>query len=145
LEVVAASGLMVSSRVLELGCDPGKAAGALCPGGFLILLWNEDLQPSAAFHQRTAHLQAELAIPKTLAEVLIDPPLFSTPLSGLEDSPFIDSAERVLDLLARCSGYLQLDPGLRHLLSEDLRLLIHWSEPNPPRTQSAQNPIRMRL
>jgi len=115
-----------------------KAAAALRPGGALILLWNKELQPSEAFHQRSAPLYAELApqlhrredrstqvaILNALEAVLIDPQFFSPPLSGLVDSRFSSSAERYLDLLASYSGYLQLDPEVRNLLFERLHLLM---------------------
>ncbi|WP_198949765.1 bifunctional 2-polyprenyl-6-hydroxyphenol methylase/3-demethylubiquinol 3-O-methyltransferase UbiG [Synechococcus sp. 1G10] len=115
-----------------------KAAAALRPGGGLILLWNKELQPSEAFQQRTAELYAELApqlhrreeradqvaILNTLAEALIDRRHFERPLSGLVDTSFIYSAERYLDLLDSYSGYLQLDPAVRQLFFQRLRLLI---------------------
>lgn len=115
-----------------------KAAAALRPGGGLILLWNKELQPSEAFHHRSAHLYADLApdlhrredrgaqaeILNTLAEVLIDTRLFTPLHSGLVDTSLTYSAQRYCDLLSSYSGYLQLEPVVRGHLFQRLSQLI---------------------
>ncbi|WP_255147508.1 class I SAM-dependent methyltransferase [Synechococcus sp. ATX 2A4] len=132
--VLAAS----SFHWIPAGLGSRTAARALKPGGALILLWNKELQPSLALHQRFAASYAryapalhrresdaeQQAILEALVQQLVDPALFLPPQAGRVPVQLTYSAEQYLALLSTYSPYLRLEPGAREALFAELRRII---------------------
>ncbi len=132
--VLAAS----SFHWIPAGLGSRTAARALKPAGALILLWNKELQPSLALHERFAasyarfapHLHRresdaeQQAVLEALVRQLVDPALFTTPQGGRVRVQLRYTAEHYLALLSTYSPYLRLEPGPREALFAELRRLI---------------------
>lgn len=132
--VLAAS----SFHWIPAGLGSRTAARALKPAGALILLWNKELQPSLALHERFAASYARFAphlhrheseaeqeaILAKLAHQLVDPALFTDLRPGHVRIELRYTAEQYLALLSTYSPYLRLEPGLREALFGELRRLI---------------------
>ncbi|MCP9828195.1 class I SAM-dependent methyltransferase [Synechococcus sp. L2F] len=132
--VLAAS----SFHWIPAGLGSRTAARALKPAGALILLWNKELQPSLALHERFAasyarfapHLHRresdaeQQAVLEALVRQLVDPALFTTPQGVRVRVQLRYTAEHYLALLSTYSPYLRLEPGPREALFAELRRLI---------------------
>lgn len=132
--VLAAS----SFHWIPAGLGSRTAARALKPAGALILLWNKELQPSLALHERFAASYARFAphlhrreseaeqeaILEGLVRQLLDPDLFTTPQAGRVPVQLRYTAEQYLALLSTYSPYLRLEPGPREALFAELRRII---------------------
>ncbi len=132
--VLAAS----SFHWIPAGLGSRTAARALKPAGALILLWNKELQPSLALHERFASSYARFAphlhrresdaeqqaVLEALVRQLVDPALFTTPQGGRVRVQLRYTAEHYLALLSTYSPYLRLEPGPREALFAELRRLI---------------------
>lgn len=132
--VLAAS----SFHWIPAGLGSRTAARALKPAGALILLWNKELQPSLALHQRFAASYAryapalhrresdaeQQAILEALVQQLVDSALFLPPQAGRVPVQLTYSADQYLALLSTYSPYLRLEPGPRAALFAELRRII---------------------
>jgi SAM-dependent methyltransferase len=113
-----------------------KAMQALREKGYLILLWNKELQPSYAVHQKLAKVyqtsapsfdyqyqdQATQAkILQGLGQMVIDSGQFKTVISNRMESQVTYPVDQYLTLLNTYSPYLQLDEQIRADLFARLR------------------------
>jgi hypothetical protein len=109
---------------------------ALREKGYLILLWNKELQPSYAVHQKLAKVyqtsapsfdyqyqdQATQAkILQGLGQMVIDSGQFKTVISNRMESQVTYPVDQYLTLLNTYSPYLQLDEQIRADLFARLR------------------------
>ena len=112
-----------------------KAAKALRKDGFLILLWNKELQPSYAVYQRLSEVyqvhvpsldryedkETQQEILKGLGQIAIDSEEFKDFVSGQIESEVTYTVDEYLMLLNTYSPYLNLAPESKEALFEGLR------------------------
>ena len=118
-----------------------KAAQALKESGYLILLWNKELQPSYEVHQRLADIyevhapslnrfetkETQETILNGLGQIVLDSGHFKNLVANYIESSVIYSTDQYLTLLNTYSPYLSLDPeskkalfsGLKHRIDQD--------------------------
>ncbi|MBW4426820.1 MAG: methyltransferase domain-containing protein [Nostoc desertorum CM1-VF14] len=118
-----------------------KAANALQDNGYLILLWNKELQPSYEVYQSLSKVyqlhtpsldryedqKTQEYILRQLGNMAIDSGKFKDLISGQVISEVTYTADEYLTLLNTYSPYIKLDPhnkeslfsGLRHRIEDD--------------------------
>lgn len=118
-----------------------KAAQALKESGYLILLWNKELQPSYEVHQRLVDIyevhapslnrfetkETQETILNGLGQIVMDSGHFKNLVADYIESSVIYSTDQYLTLLNTYSPYLSLDPaskealfhGLKHRIDQD--------------------------
>ena len=118
-----------------------KAANALKENGYLILLWNKELQPSYEVYQSLSQIyqlhtpsldryedqKTQEYILRQLGNMAIDSGQFKALISGQVISKVSYTADEYLTLLNTYSPYIKLDPekkdslflGLRHRIEND--------------------------
>jgi SAM-dependent methyltransferase len=115
-----------------------KAHRALKDGGWLLLLWNKELQPDAAMQALFADVYAAHAphlgaaedratqerILAVLGEMPLESGLFTAAVSDTVETVLTYSAERYLTLLSTYSPYISLPEADRRALFEGLRACI---------------------
>jgi len=115
-----------------------KAADALGEDGYLILLWNKELQPQYEVYQELSKIyqvhapyldryqdrdtQAEIL--RVLGQIVTDSGKFKDLVSGQIECFVSYTTEQYLMLLNTYSPYLKLDPQCKQTLFEQLRLKI---------------------
>lgn len=111
-----------------------KAAKALKQGGFLILLWNKELQPAYETYQQFSKIyqihapsldryedrETQTKILQGLGQLATDFGLFENVVFGQIESTVTYTVEDYLTLLDTYSPYLQLDPHSKKALFEGL-------------------------
>ncbi|MBN3949260.1 MAG: class I SAM-dependent methyltransferase [Nostoc sp. NMS7] len=119
-----------------------KAANALKENGYLILLWNKELQPSYEVYQSLSEVyqvhtpsldryedqETQEYILRQLGNMSIDSGQFKDLISGQVRSEVTYTVDEYLTLLNTYSPYIKLDPhnkeslfsGLRHRIENDL-------------------------
>ncbi|MEH1927973.1 class I SAM-dependent methyltransferase [Nostoc sp.] len=119
-----------------------KAANALKENGYLILLWNKELQPSYEVYQSLSEVyqvhtpsldryedqETQEYILRQLGNMAIDSGQFKDLISGQVRSEVTYTVDEYLTLLNTYSPYIKLDPhnkeslfsGLRHRIENDL-------------------------
>lgn len=124
---------------LEVGYP--KAANALQENGYLILLWNKELQPSYEVYQSLSQIyqlhtpsvdryedqETQEYILRQLGNMVIDSGQFKDLISGQVISEVTYTVDEYLTLLNTYSPYIKLDPhnkkflfsGLRHRIEDD--------------------------
>jgi SAM-dependent methyltransferase len=113
-----------------------KAAKALRENGYLILLWNKELQPcyevyqtlaevyqthAPSFSNRYENRETQEKILQELGQIAIDSGLFKNLISGHTESKVTYTSDRYLTLLNTYSPYLKLDPTSKEALFAGLR------------------------
>lgn len=113
-----------------------KAAKALRENGYLILLWNKELQPSYQVNKslypvyevhapslcdRYENRETQERILQGLGQIVVDSGLFKNLRSGQIESQVTYGADEYVTLLNTYSPYLQLDRSNREALFEKLR------------------------
>ncbi len=112
-----------------------KAAGALQEDGYLILLWNKELQPAYEVYQslsevyqlhapslaRYEHRETQQEILRGLGQIVIDSGQFQNLRSEQFLCEVTYSVDDYLTLLSTYSPYLKLDAKSRNALFEGLR------------------------
>lgn len=113
-----------------------KAAKALRENGYLILLWNKELQPSYEVYQCLSKIYQAHApclvgryedrgkqekILQGLGRMVIDSGLFRNLMSGQVESEIVYTSDEYLTLLNTYSPYLGLDPEIKEVLFKGLR------------------------
>ncbi|PSB22452.1 SAM-dependent methyltransferase [filamentous cyanobacterium CCP1] len=115
-----------------------KAANALHPDGYLILLWNKELQPRYEVYQQLSEIYQAIApalgcyedramqeeILQELGQMSIDSGKFKNLISGQIASEVTYSVDEYLMLLTTYSPYLKLELQQRQQLFEQLRHAI---------------------
>jgi SAM-dependent methyltransferase len=116
-----------------------KAAAALRPEGYLILLWNKELQPRYEIYQQLLEVhQAEAPslqrdyedsakqaeILNALGQMAIESGQFQDMKSGQFESQLTYSVDQYLMLLNTYSPYLNLEPQQRQRLFEGMRQIL---------------------
>ncbi|MEH2117920.1 class I SAM-dependent methyltransferase [Nostoc sp.] len=118
-----------------------KAANALQQNGYLILLWNKELQPSHEVYQTLSQVyqlhtpsldryedqETQEYILRQLGNMVIDSGQFKDLISGQVISEVTYTVDEYLTLLNTYSPYIKLDPhnkeslfsGLRHRIEND--------------------------
>jgi SAM-dependent methyltransferase len=119
-----------------------KAAAALRPEGYLILLWNKELQPRHEVYQQLAEVYqahapslnrryedsaTQAAILDQLGQMAIESGQFKNMISGHMEVEVTYSVEQYLLLLNTYSPYLKLEPQQKQRLFEDLRQMLEQS------------------
>ncbi|WP_375506085.1 class I SAM-dependent methyltransferase [uncultured Nostoc sp.] len=126
-----------------------KAANALQESGYLILLWNKELQPPYEVYQRLSQIyqlyapsldryenrETQEEILRGLGEMAIDSGKFKNLISGQFVSEVTYNVDEYLMLLNTYSPYLKLDShskkalfaGLRHTIEDDFGGSLHLS------------------
>lgn len=126
-----------------------KAANALQESGYLILLWNKELQPPYEVYQRLSQIyqlyapsldryenrETQEEILRGLGEMAIDSGRFKDLISGQFLSEVTYNVDEYLMLLNTYSPYLKLDShskkalfaGLRHTIEDDFGGSLHLS------------------
>lgn len=117
-----------------------KAAQALKAHGKLILLWNKELHPTPAVHQRLSPIYqthapwldryeaplTQIKIIHQIGQMIPESGYFEPPSHGHLSVEVTYSVDRYLLLLQTYSPYLRLDPAIRAALLADLRqTLLH--------------------
>lgn len=112
-----------------------KAAKALQANGYLILLWNKELQPCHEVYQRLSEVyqvnapsldryedrETQEKILQGLGQIVKDSDLFKDLVSGHIESEVTYTVDEYLTLLNTYSPYLKLDPEIKEALFEGLR------------------------
>jgi protein-L-isoaspartate O-methyltransferase len=112
-----------------------KAAKALQENGYLILLWNKELQPCyevyeqlskvyqvhAPFLDRYENRETQEKILQGLGQIVKDSDQFKNIVSGCFESKVTYSVDEYLTLLTTYSPYLQLAPQIKEGLFNGLR------------------------
>ncbi|NEQ51648.1 MAG: class I SAM-dependent methyltransferase [Leptolyngbya sp. SIO3F4] len=115
-----------------------KAAQALKENGYLILLWNKELQPGYEIYQRLAkvyqHHAPNLAryedkltqdkLLQNLGSLVVKSGYFKNMVGGQISTTVTYSTTEYLTLLTTYSPYLELKPQTRQRLFNDLQTLI---------------------
>ena len=115
-----------------------KAANALQKNGYLILLWNMNLQPRYEVYQRLSEVyqvyapslaryeerETQEQILRGLGQMVIDSGQFKNLVSGQVISEVTYTIDHYLTLLNTYSPYLELDPSSKNSLFEGLRQKI---------------------
>lgn len=115
-----------------------KTASLLKPGGYLVLLWNHELQPVeepdgpiSSIYKRLAPnispLEEESQIVAKLESIsqwISDSEHFSQPNFGIKVSTVSYSAERYIDALQSYSPYLQMDETVKNNLFQAIWDLV---------------------
>ncbi len=116
-----------------------KAAAALKPEGFLIFLWNAELQPSHELYQQLdtvyqrhqPYLNRSYKDPDTqlselasLGDMMVQSGLFQTPVTGHAIVDALYSVDQYLQLLTTYSPFLKLEPQRREQVLEELRQVL---------------------
>ncbi|KOP27544.1 methyltransferase [Hapalosiphon sp. MRB220] len=115
-----------------------KAANALKENGYLILLWNKELQPSYQVYQRLSQVyqihapsldryedrETQENILRQLGEMMIDSERFQNLVAGNVESKIIYTTDEYLTLLNTYSAYLKLEPQSKEALFGGLRNMI---------------------
>ncbi len=115
-----------------------KAANALKENGYLILLWNKELQPSYQVYQRLSEVyqihapsldryedrETQENILRQLGEMMIDSGRFQNLVAGNVESKIIYTTDQYLTLLNTYSPYLKLEPQSKEALFGGLRNMI---------------------
>ncbi len=115
-----------------------KAAELLKPGGYLILLWNKELQPNYELYQQFSKLYqtyapaldryedkpTQTAILQNLGQMSLDSGRFKDLVSRQIECEVTYSINQYLTLLDTYSPYLKLDPQQKQPLFEGLRNTI---------------------
>jgi SAM-dependent methyltransferase len=123
----------------EVGCP--KAANALQENGYLILLWNKELQPCYEVYQSLSKVyqvhaptldryedrKTQEDILKELGNLVIDSGLFKNLICGQVTSDVTYTADEYLMLLNTYSPYLKLEPHNKKRLFTELRHQIEHS------------------
>ncbi|MBN3990672.1 MAG: class I SAM-dependent methyltransferase [Nostoc sp. NMS2] len=126
-----------------------KAASTLQQGGYLILLWNKELQPCYQVYQRLSQIyqlyapsldryediETQEEILRGLGNMAIDSGQFKDLISGRFASEVTYNVDEYLMLLNTYSPYLKLAPhtkealfaGLRHSIEDDFGGSLHLS------------------
>ncbi|MBH8566641.1 class I SAM-dependent methyltransferase [Nostoc sp. CENA67] len=118
-----------------------KAANALQENGYLILLWNKELQPSYEVYQRLSKVyqvhapsvdryedrKTQENILKELGNLVIDSGLFKDLIFGQVISDVTYTVDEYLMLLNTYSPYIKLDPHSKKRLFAELKYLIEHS------------------
>lgn len=121
-----------------------KAAHILQEPGYLILLWNKELQPTEAVYQSLQAVYQKYApslaryetqaqqeeILRKLGQIITDSGYFYPPISGQVKADVTYTVEDYLTLLNTYSPYLKLEPSTRTALFAELRDTItkQWGE-----------------
>lgn len=112
-----------------------KAAKALQANGYLILLWNKQLQPCHEVCQRLSEVyqanapsldryedrETQEKVLQGLGQIVKDSDLFKDVVSGHIESEVTYTVDEYLTLLNTYSPYLKLDPEIKESLFEGLR------------------------
>jgi SAM-dependent methyltransferase len=113
-----------------------KASKALHQDGFLILLWNKELQPSYKIYRHLSEVYQihapslirdyedrteQVAILDSLGQMAIESGQFKDMISGQMESEVTYSVEQYLLLLTTYSNHLKLDPQQKDRLFTTLR------------------------
>ena len=113
-----------------------KAAAALNPKGFLILLWNKELQPEYEIYQQMQGVYQtyapalirpyensadQVAILKQLGMMMIESGQFTELISDSLEVNVVYSVDQYLMLLNTYSPHLKLEPSQKEKLFEGLR------------------------
>jgi len=116
-----------------------KAAAALRPDGYLILLWNKELQPQYDVHQQLGAIyqthapslvrayetsDTQIAILNQLGQMAIDSGYFKNMVSGHVEVEVTYSIDQYLMLLTTYSPYLKLEPQQQQQLFAGLRQVL---------------------
>lgn len=115
-----------------------KASQALKDNGYLILLWNKELQPSYEIHQQLAEVYKPYAsslaryedtttqekVLQGLGNIMVEFGHFQTVASGHVTSKVTYTTSDHLKLLTSYSPYIELEPSVRQGLFNDLKHLI---------------------
>lgn len=118
-----------------------KAANALQENGYLILLWNKELQPSYEVYQSLSKVyqvhapsldryedrKTQEDILKQLGNLVIDSGLFKNLICGQVTSGVTYTVDEYLMLLNTYSPYLKLEPHSKERLFAELKHLIEHS------------------
>jgi len=112
-----------------------KAANALKENGYLILLWNKELQPSYEVYQSLSEIyqlhalslnryedsETQQQILRGLGQIVTDSEQFKDLISGYVESEVTYTADKYLTLLNTYSPYLKLEPQSKEALFAGLR------------------------
>ena len=115
-----------------------KAAQALKDNGYLILLWNKELQPTYAVYQQLAKVYKPYApslaryednptqekILQGLGNIMVESGHFRTMTSGHISSEVTYTTSDYLTLLTSYSPYIELESSIRQALFDNLQRLI---------------------
>ncbi len=115
-----------------------KAAKALKDNGYLILLWNKELQPTYEIYQQLARVYqlhaptlaryedslAQEKILQGLGNIMVESGYFQTMASGHVSSEVTYTTSDYLALLTSYSPYIELESCTRRALFNDLQRLI---------------------
>lgn len=116
-----------------------KAAQLLQPNGYLILLWNKELQPSLSLYLQLASvyekyapslnrpyedIPTQVAILDTMAQMAQESGYFGNLVTGWEEVPVTYSIDQYLTLLTTYSPFLQLEPDQQQQLLAGLRAVL---------------------
>ena len=115
-----------------------KAANALKDNGYLILLWNKELQPSYNVYQRLSEvyqihapslnryesIETQAEILQKLGEIVIDSGHFKDLIGGKILSEVTYTVDEYLTLLNTYSPYLKLDGNTKESLFRELKNMI---------------------
>ncbi|MGJ5676500.1 MAG: class I SAM-dependent methyltransferase [Nostochopsis sp.] len=115
-----------------------KAANALKQNGYLILLWNKELQPSYQVYQRLSEVyqiyapsldryenrETQEDILRQLGEMITDSGQFQDLVAGNVESEVTYTTDEYLTLLNTYSPYLELEPQSKEALFAGLRKRI---------------------
>lgn len=115
-----------------------KVAATLQPEGFLIMLWNKELQPTYEMHQELSQVYqayapaldryedpaAQFAMVDAMGQMAVESGYFRNVLVGHEVVETNYSTEQYLMLLQTYSPFLKLDPDTQARLIEALRQVL---------------------
>jgi hypothetical protein len=116
-----------------------KAAAALCPAGFLILLWNKELQPQYEVYQLLEKVYAvhapalnksyedsatQSSILNELGQMAIESGQFKNMVTGQFEVEVTYSVDQYLLLLNTYSPYLKLEPQQNQRLCTGLKEVL---------------------